>query len=157
MKKKRSAYVSAILILAGVFVLFNAFYLVTNLTNLDPVFNTPFPLSNIGDFIFTIANVIILSIYFYKLYGREKNLLKWTDIGFVYLGVQVIVMRIFYIIETEAKISVNSIVKQGLGPNTSFTSYAISLQVFVGIAMVIAIGVIWRTFRKHLRARGVKD
>lgn len=157
MKKKRSAYVSSILVLAGVFALFNFIYLIFNLTTLDSIFNSGLPLSNAGDFIFTLTNVIILSIYFFKLYSRKPFLLRWTNISFGYLIFQVIVMRVFYIIETKAKISLASMVNQGIGPETSFISYAISMQVFVGIAMVLSIGVVWYTFREHLKKKGIKD
>lgn len=157
MKKKRSAYVSAILILAGVFAVFNLIYVISGLTDLNSIFNSSLPFSSIGDFVFSVLSILVLGIYFFKLYYRKHNLLKWTDISFGFLGLQVIVMRIFYIIETKARISFNSIINQGIGPETSFASYAISLHIFVGIGMVLAIGVMWYTFRKHLKKIGIKD
>ena len=157
MKRGRSIYVYAILILAGLFVLFNGFYLISSLSDLDSLFGSKVPLSNVGDLVFTFLNIIIISVYFYKLYAREPDLLNWTDFGFGYLGFQVILMRIFYIIETKAKISINAVITQGVGPETSFMSYLISLHVFIGVGMLLAIGVVWHSFRRHLKRKGMKE
>lgn len=157
MKRGRSVYVYAILILAGLFVLFNGFYLISSLSDLDEMFDSKVPLSDIGDFVFTFLNIIIISIYFYKLYAREPDLVNWTDFSFGYLGVQIFLMRVFYIVETGAKISINAVITQGLGPDVSFMSYIISLHVFIGIGMLMGIGVVWHTFRKHLKRKGMKE
>lgn len=150
-------YVYAILVLAGLFVLFNGYYLISSLSDLDSIFNSEVPISNTADFVFTIINIIIPSIYFYKLYAREADLVNWTDLTFGYLGSQVVLMRVFYITETKAKISINAVVTQGVGPETSFMSYIISLHVFIGVGMILAVGVVWHTFRKHLKRKGMKE
>lgn len=149
--KKKTGYILAILILAGLFAVINFIHLIFSLLNIKAIFNSPLPLSSIGDFIFTLGNIVILSIYFFRLYFSLPGLIRWTDISFGFLGLQVIIMRIFYIVETGARISWDAIVKQGIGPDVSIQSYAVSMNVFIGAGMVLAIGAIWYTFRNHLK------
>ncbi|SRR6056297_1525486 len=157
MQKKRTPYIISILVLAGLFVVVNLVSLIINIFNPESIYNQIIPLSTTGDFIFTILNIIIFSIYFFKLYYYKKNLIKWTGFGFLFLGFQVLLMRVFYIIETKASLDIYPMVSKGIASGTSSVSYIISLHILIGVVMILAIFTVWKSFRKHLKLKKIKN
>jgi len=145
--KTRSPYINTILILTGLGIAINFLILVSNLFSLSLIFNSPLLFSVITEFIFTSLNIIIFSIYLTKLYVFPSKRIKWTDIVFIYLVLQIILVRLFYALETKAKISWENTISN----SSSFISHSVSLQVFTGIGLLLVLGIVWYTFRKHLK------
>ena len=134
MGKNKTVYVWIILILSAIGIIFGAINIIFNLINIK-VLLTPAlfsnPTINIINLVLSGISLIILVIFFFKLFNVTPDIIKWTHIAFGFSVFNMLLNVIF------------SIVLAGLlGAILS----SIGLVIFLPIIIII-----WVTFALHLK------
>lgn len=85
--KKKTIYVSIILIIVAIGVVFGFIQNILSLINIKALMTSSFANSvtlNIVNLVLSIISTVLLFVYFIKLYNLPQNIIKWTNIVFGY-------------------------------------------------------------------------
>jgi mannose/fructose/N-acetylgalactosamine-specific phosphotransferase system component IID len=130
MAKKKTTYTWVILIFLAISIVYNSITILVSLISIDTLlkpdslFN---PVVNVINLVLSIIGLVIMVIFFFKLYNVTSDIIKWTHISFGY--------SVF----GGAFVLINSI----------FTIGLLNLS-----PMIIALGIlviIWNSFVNHLK------
>ena len=133
MAKKKTIYLWIVLILAAIWIVFGLINTVSTLINIKTLLTPSLfsnPVVNIIALVLSIIGLVILIMFFFKLYNVTPDLIKWTNITFGYSVFQ----SIFSVI---------------LGIFT--VGLLVLLVVIPLIIVLVIIIVVWLTFVNHLK------
>ncbi len=134
MAKKKTTYAWIILVLSAIGLVFGAISLIFNLINIK-VLLTPAllsnPVINIINLVLSAIGIVIVAIFFFKLYNVTPGIIKWTHITFGFSVFNMLLGVIF------------SIILAGL-----LGAILSSIGVIIFSPIII---VIWVTFANHLK------
>tara|TARA_Y100000310_G_C20581018_1_gene762983 strand:- start:122 stop:556 length:435 start_codon:yes stop_codon:yes gene_type:complete len=133
MAKKKTTNTWIILILAAIGIVFGLINSILKLINIKTLLTPALfsnPIVNVTNLVLSIIGLVILIIFFFKLYNVTPDVIKWTNITFGYSVFQSVFGLILSV----------------------FTAGLLALLAVIPLIIVLAIIiVIWITFVNHLK------
>ena len=141
MAKKKTTYSWIILILAAIGIVFGLINSVLKLINIKTLITPALfsnPIVNIINLVLSIIGLVILIMFFFKLYNVTPDLIKWTNITFgysVFQSVFGVILGLF----------------SAFGINVFEPVFALNTFLVPLIIVLVIIIVVWITFVNHLK------